>query len=90
MPHELQEQRGIRSGKRIALGGFDSRRPIAATIDRRNLLTRTTGLGAMRRYLNITLVSQLRSAAIAGRRDEAYSRWPAAIVSFGEHCTHAA
>lgn len=90
MPHELQEKRISGICKLIAAGGFDSRRPIAATINRRNLLTRTTGLGAMRRYLNITLVSQLRSAAIAGRRDEAYSRWQATIASFGEHRTHAA
>ena len=67
----------------IALGSFDSRRPTAAIIAGRNLLARTMGLGAMRRYLKITRPSQLRSAAIAERRVEAYSRWQEAIVSFG-------
>ena len=74
----------------IALGSFDSRRPTAAIIAGRNLLARTMGLGAMRRYLSVTPTSQLRSAAIAERGNGAYSRWQAAISSFGEHRTHAA
>ncbi len=90
MPHELQEQQCIGSGKLIAPGGFDSRRPTAAAIARRSNLARTTGLGAMRRYLNVTRCSQLRGAAIAERSVEAYSRWQEAIVSFGEHRAHAA
>jgi len=90
MPHELQEQRGSRSGEIIALGGFDSRRPAAATIASRNALARPMGLCAMRRYLNTTALSQLRGAAIAERRVEAYSRWQGAIVSFGVRSEHAA
>ena len=90
MPHEFQEARVIAIGKVIALGGFDSRRPIAAAIARRSIRARTTGFGAMRRYLNITRPSQLRSAAIAERRVEAYSRWQEAIVSFGGRSEHAA
>jgi len=90
MPHELQEQQSGGSGKLIALGGFDSRRPIAATIARGNLRARTISLGAMRRYLAVTLASQLRRAAIAERRVEAYSRWQEAMDSFGELSAHAA
>ena len=90
MPHELQEQQCIGGGKLIARGSFDSRRPIAATNARGNLLARTTGPGAMRRYLKITRPSQLRSAAIAERGVEAYSRWQEAIVSFGGRSEHAA
>ena len=44
----------------------------------------------MRRYLNMTRPSQLRGAAIAERRVEAYSRWQGAMGSFGEPLTHAA
>jgi hypothetical protein len=51
MPHELQEQQCIGSGKVIARGSFDSRRSITAAIARGNLLARTPGRVAMRRYL---------------------------------------
>ena len=51
MPHELQEQQCIGSGKVIALGGVDSRRPTAATIAGRNLRARTPGRVLKRRYL---------------------------------------
>jgi hypothetical protein len=83
MLHELQEQQSGGRGKLIALGAFDSRRPIAVAIARRSIRARTTGFGAMRRCLNITRPSQLRGAAIAERRVEAYSRWQGAMGSRG-------
>jgi hypothetical protein len=70
MLHELQEQQCIGSGKLIALGGFDSRRPTVAAIARRNQLARTPCLRVMRRYLNALPLSQLRSAVIAERCDD--------------------
>ena len=90
MPHDFLEARVIAIGKLIAMGSFDSRRPIVAAIARRSNLARTTGLGAMCRDLNITRPSQLRGAAIAERRVEAYSRWQGAMGSFGELSAHAA
>jgi len=45
MLHELQEQQCIGSGKLIALGGFDSRRPTVAARARRNDIARSSGLG---------------------------------------------
>jgi hypothetical protein len=71
MPHELQEKRISGICKLIVPGGFDPRHPTAAPIARRNFLARTTGLGAMRRYLNISRPSQLWSGAIAERGTEA-------------------
>jgi len=101
MPHDFWEARVIASGKVIAMGSFDSRRRIAAAIARRRIRARTTGFGgrirarttgfgAMRRYLSVTQPSQLRSAAIAERRVEAYSRWQGAMGSFGKLSAHAA
>ena len=90
MQHDFWEARVIASGKVIAMGSFDSRRRIAAAIARRRIRARTTGFGAMRRYLSVTQPSQLRSAAIAERRVEAYSRWQGAMGSFGKLSAHAA